>query len=92
MEWARTYNNISIIKGELPDCRFRIGEDPIPMISETTERSIICRYDASLKDKEQVEQLKKAAEKGSQWLWRKRKDHTWAFNWVDGTLGFTDEP
>ncbi|KAK0140714.1 hypothetical protein N1851_022296 [Merluccius polli] len=46
-----------------------------------------------------VKDLSRAAEKGSQWLWMKRKDSPWVFKLVDGiyggepgTLGFTAEP
>ncbi len=31
-----------------------------------------------------VKDLSRAAEKGSQWLWMKRKDSTWAFKRADG--------
>lgn len=45
-----------------------------------------------------VKDLSKAAEKGSQWLWTRRKDPTWGSKCVmadgsePGTLGFTAEP
>ncbi|TRY92427.1 hypothetical protein DNTS_028995 [Danionella cerebrum] len=45
-----------------------------------------------------VKDLSKAAEKGSQWLWTRRKDLTWGSKCVmvdgsePGTLGFTAEP
>ena len=51
--------SISIVKGKLSDHRFHIGEEPIPMVSEKPVKSLGRWYDASLKDKEQVEQLRK---------------------------------
>lgn len=36
-----------------------IGEGPIPTISEKPVNSLGCWYDASLKDKEQADQLRK---------------------------------
>uniref|UniRef100_A0A3P9H1W7 Reverse transcriptase domain-containing protein n=1 Tax=Oryzias latipes TaxID=8090 RepID=A0A3P9H1W7_ORYLA len=51
--------SISIVKGKLSDHRFHIGEEPIPTVSEKPVKSLGRWYDASLKDKEQVEQLRK---------------------------------
>lgn len=45
-----------------------------------------------------IKDLSKAAAKGSQWLWSRRKDLTWGSKWVmvdgsePGTLGLTAEP
>lgn len=51
--------SISIIKGKLSDHRFHIGKEPIPIVSEKPVKSLGRWYDASLKDKEQAEQLRK---------------------------------
>ncbi|ROI52205.1 hypothetical protein DPX16_3475 [Anabarilius grahami] len=56
--------SISIIKGKLSDHRFHIGEEPIPTVSEKPVKSLGRCYDASLKDKEQVEQLRKEVASG----------------------------
>ena len=56
--------SISIVKGKLSDHRFHIGEEPIPMVSEKPVKSLGRWYDASLKDKEQVEQLRKEVASG----------------------------
>ncbi|XP_035862163.1 uncharacterized protein LOC118496075 [Sander lucioperca] len=56
--------SISIIKGKLSEHRFHIGEEPIPMVSEKPVKSLGRWYDASLKDKEQVEQLRKEVASG----------------------------
>lgn len=56
--------SISIIKGKLSDHRFHIGEEPIPTVSEKPVKSLGRWYDASLKDKEQVEQLRKEVASG----------------------------
>lgn len=56
--------SISIVKGKLLDHRFHIGEEPIPTISEKPVKSLGRWYDASLKDKEQVEQLRKEVASG----------------------------
>lgn len=64
IEWARMKlkpsksRSISIVKGVLRDTRFYIGEDPIPTVSEQPVKSLGRWYNASLKDKEQVEQLR----------------------------------
>ncbi|KAJ8417382.1 hypothetical protein AAFF_G00286090 [Aldrovandia affinis] len=50
--------SISIVKGELKDVRFCIGDDPIPTVSEQPVKSLGRWYNASLKDKEQVQQLR----------------------------------
>ncbi|KAK0156516.1 Retrovirus-related Pol polyprotein from type-1 retrotransposable element R2 [Merluccius polli] len=56
--------SISIVKGKLSDHRFHIGEEPIPMVSEKPVKSLGRWYDSSLKDKEQVEQLRKEVASG----------------------------
>lgn len=56
--------SISIIKGKPSDHRFHIGEEPIPTVSEKPVKSLGRWYDASLKDKEQVEQLRKEVASG----------------------------
>lgn len=50
--------SISIVKGVLKDTRFYIGDDPIPTVSEQPVKSLGRWYSASLKDKQQVQQLK----------------------------------
>ena len=70
IEWARMKikpsksRSISIVKGVLRDTRFHIGEDPIPTVSEQPVKSLGRWYNASLKDKEQVEQLRQEIGKG----------------------------
>ncbi|KAE8284702.1 hypothetical protein D5F01_LYC16135 [Larimichthys crocea] len=49
--------SISVVKGVLDDLQFFIRDDPIPTISEQPVKSLRRRYDASLKDKDQVRQL-----------------------------------
>ena len=56
--------SISIVKGKLSDHRFHIGKEPIPTVSEKPVRSLGRWYDASLRDKEQVEQLRKEVASG----------------------------
>ena len=56
--------SISIVKGKLSDHRFHIGKEPIPMVSEKPVKSLGRWYDASLKDKEQVEHLRKEVATG----------------------------
>ncbi|KAE8291484.1 hypothetical protein D5F01_LYC11092 [Larimichthys crocea] len=51
--------SISVVKGVLADLQFFIGDDPIPTISEQPVKSLGGRYEASLKDKDQVRQLRK---------------------------------
>ena len=51
--------SIAIVKGKLSDHRFHIGEEAIPTVSEKPVKSLGRWYDSSLKDKEQVEQLRK---------------------------------
>ncbi|KAJ8386813.1 hypothetical protein AAFF_G00166080 [Aldrovandia affinis] len=64
IKWARMKikpnksRSISIVKGELKDVRFCIGDDPIPTVSEQPVKSLGRWYNASLKDKEQVQQLR----------------------------------
>ena len=56
--------SISIVKGKLSDQRFLIGDEPIPTVSEKPVKSLGRWYDASLKDKEQVDQLRKDVASG----------------------------
>lgn len=56
--------SISIIKGKLSDHRFHIDEEPISTVSEKPVKSLGRWYDASLKDKERVEQLRKEVASG----------------------------
>ncbi|KAM4567620.1 uncharacterized protein V3H82_011871 [Fundulus diaphanus] len=51
--------SISIVKGRLSDHCFHIGDEPIPTVTEKPVKSLGRWYDASLKDKEQVEQLRR---------------------------------
>ena len=51
--------SISIVKGVLSDLKFFIGDDQIPTVSEQPVKSLGRWYDASLKDKDQVQQLHK---------------------------------
>lgn len=68
--WARMkinpfkWRSIPIIKGKLSDQRFFINEEPIPMVSEKPFKSLGRCYDASLKDHEQVQQLKQDIGRG----------------------------
>lgn len=65
ISWARMKikpsksRSISIVKGTLSDLKFFIGEDAIPTVSEQPVKSLGRWYDASLKDKDQVQQLRK---------------------------------
>lgn len=64
IKWARMKikpsksRSISIVKGELKNVKFLIGDDPIPTVSEQPVKSLGRWYNASLKDKDQVQQLK----------------------------------
>lgn len=65
ISWARMKikpsksRSISIVKGVLSDLKFFIGDDQIPTVSEQPVKSLGRWYDASLKDKDQVQQLHK---------------------------------
>ncbi|XP_078458809.1 uncharacterized protein LOC144723905 [Lampetra planeri] len=65
ISWARMKikpsksRSISIVKGVLCDLKFFIGDDQIPTVSEQPVKSLGRWYDASLKDKDQVQQLRK---------------------------------
>lgn len=50
--------SISIVKGVLRDIRFYIRDDPIPTVSEQPVKILGRWYNSSLKDKEQVQQLR----------------------------------
>lgn len=56
--------SICIVKGKLSDHRFHIGEEPIPTVSEKPVKSLGRWYDASLRDKEQVDKLRKEVASG----------------------------
>ena len=56
--------SISIVKGKLTHLRFHIGEEPIPTVSKKPVKSLGRWYDASLKDKDQVDQLRKEVASG----------------------------
>ena len=56
--------SISIVMGKLSDHCFHISEEPIPTVSEKPVKSLGRWHDASLKDKEQVEQLRKEVASG----------------------------
>ena len=64
IKWARMKikpnksRSISIVKGELKDVKFCIGDDPIPTVSEQPVKSLGRWYNASLRDKDQVQQLR----------------------------------
>ena len=64
LEWARMKikpsksRSISVVKGKLSEQRFFIGEEPIPTVSEKPVKSLGRWYDANLKDKDQVHQLR----------------------------------
>ncbi|TWW73418.1 hypothetical protein D4764_15G0008120 [Takifugu flavidus] len=64
IKWARMKikpsksRSISIVKGELKNVKFLIGDDPIPTVSEQPVKSLGRWYNASLKDKDQVQHLK----------------------------------
>lgn len=50
--------SISIVKGELKNVKFCIGDDPIPTVSEQPVKTLGRWYNASLRDKDQVQQLR----------------------------------
>ncbi|KAJ8010150.1 hypothetical protein DPEC_G00071990 [Dallia pectoralis] len=62
IKWARMTikpnksRSISIVKGQLKNVRFCIGDDPIPTVSEQPVKSLGRWYNASLGDKDQVQQ------------------------------------
>lgn len=64
IKWARMKfkpsksRSISIVKGKLKNVRFCIDEDPIPTVSEHPIKSLGRWYNASLKDKDQVKQIR----------------------------------
>ena len=64
IQWARMKikpsksRSVSIVKGQLKDVKFHIGDDPIPTVSEQPVKSLGRWYNASLKDKDQVQQLR----------------------------------
>lgn len=64
IKWARMKiklnksRSISIVKGELENVRFCIGDDPIPKVSEQPVKSLGRWYNASLRDKDQVKKIK----------------------------------
>lgn len=72
ISWARIKikpsksRSISIVKGVLSDVKFFIREDPIPTVTEKPGKSLGKWYDASLKDKDQVQQLRKDISSGLQ--------------------------
>ena len=64
IKWARMKikpnksRSISIVKGQLKNVKFCIGDDPIPTVSEQPVKSLGRWYNASLRDKDQVQQVK----------------------------------
>lgn len=50
--------SISIVKGQLKNVKFCIGDDPIPTVSEQPVNSLGRWYNASLRDKDQVQQVR----------------------------------
>ncbi|KAK7886737.1 hypothetical protein WMY93_026358 [Mugilogobius chulae] len=56
--------SVSIVKGKLDQCRFYIGEDPIPTVTERPVKSLGRWYDASLKDSVQIDQIKEDTNNG----------------------------
>ncbi len=50
--------SISIVKGKLSEHRFYVGEEPIPTVAEKPVKSLGRWYHATLKDSEQVDQLR----------------------------------
>ena len=64
IKWARMKikpsksRSISIVKGQLKDVRFCIGDDPIPTVSEQPVKSLGRWYNESLRDKDQVQQIR----------------------------------
>ena len=64
IKWARMKikpsksRSISIVKGHLKDVRFCIGDDPIPTVSEQPVKSLGRWYNESLRDKDQVQQVR----------------------------------
>ncbi|KAJ8016037.1 hypothetical protein DPEC_G00002970 [Dallia pectoralis] len=65
IKWARMKikpnksRSISIVKGQLKNVRFCIGYDPIPTASEQPVKSLGRWYNASLGDKDQVQQMER---------------------------------
>uniref|UniRef100_A0A3B1JD36 Reverse transcriptase domain-containing protein n=1 Tax=Astyanax mexicanus TaxID=7994 RepID=A0A3B1JD36_ASTMX len=70
IDWARMRfkpsksRSLSISKGKLVDQRFHIKETPIPLVSELPVKSLGRWYNASLKDSDQADQLRKETIKG----------------------------
>ena len=68
--WARMKfkpsksRRISIVNGKLVDQRFHIKDTPIPLVSELPVKSLGRWYNASLKDKDQSDQLREETIKG----------------------------
>lgn len=64
IKWARMKikpnksRSISIVKGQLKNVKFCIGDDPIPTVSEQPVKSLGRWYNASLGDKDQVQQVR----------------------------------
>lgn len=64
IEWARMKiklnksRSISVVKGKLSEQRFYIGDKPIPTVSEKPVKSLGRWYEANLKNKDQVDQLR----------------------------------
>ncbi len=64
IKWARMKikpnksRSISIVKGQLKNVKFCIGDDPIPTVSEQPVKSLGRWYNASLRDKDQVQQVR----------------------------------
>ncbi len=50
--------SISIVKGQLKNAKFCIGDDPIPTVSEQPVKSLGRWYNVSLRDKDQVQQVR----------------------------------
>ena len=49
---------ISIAKGKLKNMKFCFGDNPIPTVSEQPVKSLGRWYNASLRDKDQVQQIR----------------------------------
>ncbi len=64
IKWARMKikpnksRSISIVKGQLKNVKFCIGDDPIPTVSEQPVKSLGRWYNVSLRDKDQVQQVR----------------------------------
>ena len=64
IEWAQMKikpsksRSISVVKGNLSEQRFYIGEEPIPTVSEKPVKSLGGWYDAKLRDRDQVDQIR----------------------------------